>query len=507
MSFYRTGRKIATLFFGLLAIIAFQNCGEFKPTESLQQINVPQDTEQLSSLPSEEESPVLPPEEAGPSTGTEPSSLPPSAQSSEIIVGNSVSRGGIIWFFDKTVQTGRFANGDPWVVGPVRVINITPMPGVVGGKDVNGSMLNIDIKARTHGFDGYISYLKYDANLNVGKKLPYDLKVGDMMLSSSHNNNFKGATGSNDSYLNEVQILTVVSAAPTPGTFRPPYIGRVGKASWNEKNINYAKLNSLPLPNGGKNVPLLKRVEDNFKYPWIYINEGAGNSHFRALLNHPYRDASKLSANYGRELSHMASEALLSLQLNYTSEQKRNLTVSMVQIGIDAYGAVQFGKANFYADGGHNNGHKMPILLAGALLADNDVLNTAATHNFQEDQQTFYVSAETVSITNSSQWIPDTRGSVAPYTQADIGLPEWGIRHSYTPQMDNKHLDAVYRNVSSPSFMGQALAARLMGVKTQWSWNAFFDYTDRYYALYSSGASNGVNSIQLFVKDMWEAYR
>lgn len=422
-------------------------------------------------------------------------------------ISKSVTRGGITWVFAKETLTGKYANGDPWAVGPVQLVQMTPGPTTLGGKDINGSMLNIDIKAKPHGFDGHITYLPYDANLNIGKKLPYDLKAGDMLLSSVHNNNYVGAAGTNDSFLREIQVLTIVASAPASGTFRPPYIGRVGKTSWNESKLNYAKLRSLAKPNGGLNVPSLTRLTDNFKYPWIYKNEGAGNSHFRPLLNHPYRDDSKLSANYGRELSHMASEALLSLQLNYTKQEKRNLTVSMVQIGIDAYGAVQYGSANFYADGGHNNGHKMPILFAASLLDDGDMFVIAAAHSFQEDQQTFYVDQTTVNITNSAEWAPDTRNGVEPYKISDIGLPEWGIRHMATPQADNKHLDATYRHVSSPSFMGQALAAQLMGLKTQWNWSAFFDYADRYYGLRSTGASNSPNSIQLFVKDMWDEYR
>ena len=52
------------------------------------------------------------------------------------------------------------------------------------------------------------------------------------------------------------------------------------------------------------------------------------------------------------------------------------------------------------------------------------------TH-FQEDEQTFYVSQREVDITNSPQWSPDKRGGIiAPYTKEDIGMPDWGIRHT-----------------------------------------------------------------------------
>ena len=422
----------------------------------------------------------------------------------ETQAATSVTRGQITWYFSSDVQTGTYANGDPWVLGPVTISSISPKP-TTNGRYMNGSMLNPTITS-THGLDSNISYLDYDGALNVGTKLPLSLKAGDMLLSSKSNATDEGA-----GWLEQIQILTVVSSAPAAGTFRPPYIGRTGKTSWNAANIDYAKLHSLAMPAGGANVPNLARLESNFQYPWIYVNNGAGNLHFRARLNHPWRDDTRASANYGRELSHMGAEALLSLQLNYTNKQKEKLAISLIQIGIDVYGAAKYAGANFYADGGHNIGHKLPVLLAGTLLNDSDLLLIGAGHKFQEDQQTFYVDATTVSITNGSSWAPDSRdvsdGAVTPYTSGDIGMPEWGIRHSSTPTADNKHWDAKYRHVAGPAMVGHALAAQLMGLKEEWNWPAFFDYADRMYGLQKSQASGGVNSIQLFVRDMWESYR
>ena len=42
----------------------------------------------------------------------------------------SVSRHGITWTFDRDRVTGVYANGDPWVVGPVVITAITPKPSV-----------------------------------------------------------------------------------------------------------------------------------------------------------------------------------------------------------------------------------------------------------------------------------------------------------------------------------------------------------------------------------------
>src|SRR4030043_156535 len=45
----------------------------------------------------------------------------------------SVSKDGIVWTFDKDYTVGQFANGDYWVVGPVKVTSTT----ATGGSMVN----------------------------------------------------------------------------------------------------------------------------------------------------------------------------------------------------------------------------------------------------------------------------------------------------------------------------------------------------------------------------------
>ena len=210
----------------------------------------------------------------------------------------------------------------------------------------------------------------------------------------------------------------------------------------------------------------------------------------------------------------MVAAAMLSLQLDYSNLEKEPLLISLVQAGIDIYGAAKYGGANWYADGGHNTGNKMPLLLAATMLNDPDMLTFGDKQQhyiFQEDQQTFHVDQATVDTTNSLSWNPDSRDltdeQTEAYTLADIGLAEWGIRHKDEPDRDNKHWDARYRHVASPTFVGHALTAHVMGLEDEWNWPAFFDYADRYYARQSSWASGSVNAIQLFVRDMWEVYR
>ncbi|HEX2101120.1 MAG TPA: hypothetical protein VHF69_10675, partial [Candidatus Synoicihabitans sp.] len=54
----------------------------------------------------------------------------------------SVSQFGITWTFDRDYPTGQFANGDYWVVGPVKITSITPKSTTSNGATMHGTMIN-----------------------------------------------------------------------------------------------------------------------------------------------------------------------------------------------------------------------------------------------------------------------------------------------------------------------------------------------------------------------------
>jgi hypothetical protein len=65
-----------------------------------------------------------------------------------------ITQFGITWTFDKDHLVGRFANGDYWVVGPVTIIGIAPASVEIGGRVINGSMVNPSPRLRwTQGYD------------------------------------------------------------------------------------------------------------------------------------------------------------------------------------------------------------------------------------------------------------------------------------------------------------------------------------------------------------------
>jgi len=123
---------------------------------------------------------------------------------------------------------------------------------------------------------------------------------------------------------------------------------------------------------------------------------------------------------------------------------------------------------------------------------------------FGEDDQSFYVAQGDVDITHSAQWNPDSRDAVkTPYERADLGLPEWGITHSFMPEKSNAWWGTGYRQCcTAVSWAGFTLAARIMGAKDLWNHNVMFDYTDRYMSTESTW-----RQWSAFASNMWDTYR
>lgn len=431
-----------------------------------------------------------------------------------------VSQFGITWTFDRDYVVGQFANGDYWVVGPVTIVEISPASVQSTGRWINGSMINPSPRfGRRQGYDSamYGRYAQpgdYDADLNVARPNGRDLSRDNPMVvnpDSSLVSTISMPDPDGRTQLKTAAILTVVKSAVPKGSFRPPYCGTDKTIKFYSKKLNYSVLASLKVVPG---APLLAAVERSFERPWLdHVPQWMGAS------LHPDDNM----PNYGREIGTQAGVGAIMLNLNFTDEKKETLLVRYVQLGIDLYGVVQDGgRANWINNGGHANGRKFPILFAGLVLGDPEMTSIGKKSgdylytegfgpgnkppdyiHFGEDDQTFYVAQADIDITHSSRWNPDYRDAHrAPYEIEDIGLPEWGIVHSTEPQNSNKFWDTAYRNVSSPCWGGMALAAHVMGMKSLWNHDAFFDYVDRYMQ-----AAVERRQTDRFIEAMWDAYR
>ncbi|WP_428242242.1 chitobiase/beta-hexosaminidase C-terminal domain-containing protein [Gynuella sp.] len=405
---------------------------------------------------------------------------------------------GITWTLEEDLskaQQGVFANGDPWVVGPVTVVSITPAASA--GK--HGSMLNPLPNVSAQGFDNAMQRIPYDATLDVATQLPLRLSPGSSLLSSKSNASAEGDA----SMLHQIEVLTVLANPAATGDFRPPYAGTDKSLRWNITDLNLKLLRQLPASKLDIPLPSKTSLENTFAHPWIELKTNWVGRYYHPDLNYPF-------GNYGREIAKSAGNALLWLQLDFSEQEKMPILIGALQAGIDIYGAASYG-AVWGADGGHNQGRKTLLLLAGMLFNDSNLLSYADGNRlvFQEDQQTFRVSQTEVDNTHSPDWVPDSRKPALPYTTSDIGLAEWGIRHSSRPFSDNKHWEAIYRQVSGSATFPHFVVAKLMGMETLWNHEPFFAYYPRYFESewpVGTGYGAGVNAIGNFPAAMYEAF-
>lgn len=405
----------------------------------------------------------------------------------------SVTRHGVTWHFAEDRPTGQFANGDWWVAGPVTITRITPETV----NDQSGTMINPGLGA-DNGWDNRIKYGKYSATLNIAKSLPRTVPAGSSVVTAT---SFATQSTADNPQLESLNVLTVLAAPAPAGAFRPPWLGTDKTLAWNVSQLNYGALRRLPKP---ANTPALATVEGYFARPWIEKTTGWTGRYFHPFLNHPFQNRGTVGT-YGREMAHTAADGLLSLQLDYTNAEKTTLLIRLVQAGLDIHGAARLG--GYWGDGGgHNQGRKMVLLLAGTVLNDPAILaycDAGKRMIFQEDLQTFYVTQADIDRVH----IGVNNTSVEEYTAADLGMPEWGTNHKDQPQYDNRKWSTLYRIVAGPCTLGHVLTARLMGLESRWNHPACFDYYDRFHSIEQGNVSTGTNSIQPFVSSMWRTYR
>ncbi|MDF3129556.1 hypothetical protein P0Y35_10160 [Kiritimatiellaeota bacterium B1221] len=435
---------------------------------------------------------------------------------------------GITWKFDRPVENGTFVTGDPWIIGPAKVISISNNkndPDYSPRRGQNGSMLNplSDPKERSH--QGYDDGLKsYKESLNaalpngnpVSASNPILLHAGDTLISmvswlytgasdkEPGTPGFNGGTKAPRPVTRSASILTVLDKAPPANSFRPAYVKGPKDHFYTLADIKWDRLKNLSAP---ASAPDASDLIQNLERPWVdHVFE------FLGAMIHP----SEHMPNYGRNMGNIIADATLLVNTDIPLKQKQKLSMYLIQYGIDLTGIADAG-GGWRANGGHGLGRKWPILFTGMLLDNSHMLKVGEWDRsfnqgveFQEDQNYFYVSEAEVKLTNSDQWNPDHRnvqkGQALPYTPEDIGMPEWGIRHAYKPQSDNKHMDSNYRDINGGVTPGFALAALIMGAREAWNHDPFFDYQDRYIP-HPERPQRGTNAVNDFVLAMWEMYR
>jgi hypothetical protein len=430
-----------------------------------------------------------------------------------------VSQYGITWKFDRDYPVGQFVNGDWWVVGPVRVISVTPGPGPAPPNEVNdfdvdrfgdahlqdnkelrnGSMVVMSV-GPAQGYDSRGT--TYDPGASV--TFPYELPANRSLISS-----ISEATVSNPamhadimwdsektaaSVMKTAAVLTSLSEAPPADAFRPTYVG-ANKEIFRASSLRWDRLQNLPMDAAQYPVPPFSQYERYLERPWLdHMNGAWFGQTLWPVDNQP---------SYGREFARIVGTASLLLNTNATQDQKRRLLIGLVQYGIDLHGMVQLG-ANYNGDGGHSSGRKWPLLFAGLMLDDPTFTPDSQTTVFGEDTQTYYGQGW---YGQKALWqMVSHNGTRQPYQQKPpSGWDDWD------------QLSEEYRTCCTVrAWVGEGLAALLMGRKAAWNHNAFFENLEDWmrktdiYAANRQGyprPSGETTSFDPFVDAFWALYR
>lgn len=385
----------------------------------------------------------------------------------------AITQYGVTWRFAEEVGAGRFVTGDWWVVGPVTIEGVSP--GDAAGR--HGSVVNPPAGS-TQGYDDRIS--GYDGSLCA--EFPLVLQPGESLVSTASVERIGERTPDTvkGQYcrgpLRTAVVLTCLKEVPPEDSFRPGYVGE-----WKEMFLaGQLKRDVLPKLKAAGKLPeadyerYLERIWLDHMRQWV-------NRKMHPLENMP---------DYGREITNIVSDVGLLVLLEDAGRERETLLLQFVQKGIDYYGVVQSDDDLWIGNGGHNSGRKWPVLFAGLMLGHEGMMNVKAT--FQEDQQTYYGNGY-----NGQKALWSIAPGNANQRHEEVEPGKW---KTFGDTHGNNGVKAEsYRKLNGPTWVGQALAARLTGMENHWDHAAFFDYVDRWWR-----EEENANS---FVKAMWVSYR
>ena len=264
-------------------------------------------------------------------------------------VVDSIVDKNVTWNFGQMVENGSFANGDPWVVGPVTIVSITPnFTGSRHGWEVNpSSTLN-------QGFDSRI----YSFNSGLVPSLPYIASPNESLVKA-----VSVSGGCNVPCLQSVSVLTVLSTAPPnsgANTFRPSYFG-TDKTLHSTDDL---QLNLLPNLAPTPNAVSFSTIVSNFSA--LQLDHQVG---WTARAMHPIDSM----PDYGAAIAVRNAEGALALMMQGTTSEKMQATINYVNYGLDVYYQLIAG-VTWPSDGGHGEGRKLPAVMAAVLLNNASML-------------------------------------------------------------------------------------------------------------------------------------
>lgn len=421
-------------------------------------------------------------------------------------MAQEVSRHGITWRFDKAYPVGQFANGDWWVVGPVKIIGIDPVPGpipeeediadVIDHNQYHTTSLRADRRWKNGSMivslqNGY--HQAYDSrNANYNPALRFQagdtLEQGQSLISTESHTPETGypaqviyhdlmwQSEKNESrVLKTAAVLTCLDSIPSGDMLRPAYVepsNGLEKEAYHLRDIQWDKLKRLALPEFGilppDQHPDWSAYERYFERVWLdHIGGHWYDQRFVPSENQAY---------YGRDYARLYGAASLMVHLDVPKTEKLTLLTRLLQLGIDLRGMALQGAA-WSEGGGLTSGRKWPILFTSMMLIEDYSYDLPDDAVFHEDVQTYWGEGwhgqralyqmvyHTQPRLTYMEKTPDQWDSWD--TSGMLGGKSWAIRSE------------EYRaNTTVRAWPAQTLAALLMNAKELWGHDAYFEIVD-----------------------------
>lgn len=464
--------------------------------------------------------------------------VPPSGYAS------SITQYGITWTFDGSYQVGQFVTGDWWVVGPLTVVSVNPAPTGSGTSARNGSSVNpvpssyqcYDGRSSTYynatGRASFPLSLSPSQSLvsTVSKAegsnpdLPTRALIDDAAILTcvstpqsayafrpAYCGNTKTIYNANDMNIGLLPSLASVIGVPTPitkfydGTYTTAYGVTNFKKVWLDHVIDngsqrHHPYNSMPyygeyssayvgdallmlcLGDVGDRTALARYI---CQYGIdLYGVAQSGGSWPNAGGNAPGRKAPIVFAGWMLGVSGMLN---IGTSVRF-GEQDQSFYVTQDEVDLVLYCEVDITITSTTSNsitGTLNSDLNGAAYVKYGQLHVKSGSGTGQVRLITATSQVWDVTLHTgdsITLTVDPIWdtIPDGVVEILGYQTADIGIADWGIRHHSSPVSDNPALGNQYRDQNGRCWVGFTLAARIMGLKSSWNYDAMFDYIDRW---------------------------
>jgi hypothetical protein len=291
-----------------------------------------------------------------------------------------ITSGGITVTISGSPTTGAYRVNDHYVVGSCTVTGWTPEPTGSGATRRHGGMVNTD-RLDVQGYDGRMDDQSfeqaYDAGVDVSLSLPLALSPGQCLTISASGNLAQtdlDAVGGNAQMLAEGLILHCVAEAPASPSisFRPPYAGTIRHTFTTADIVGTLPTFAAPFDPIGTGVFDFQMDADD----WLIRPQ----NHMRMAAERP---SNRMPWRTQQEFyPAVRSKYVTALAALAISDHARKIEARdrLIQDGIDIWGCLKATMVDgrnglFTAGAGYGNGFYFPLLFAGYMLDDEEMLS------------------------------------------------------------------------------------------------------------------------------------